>query len=202
MSNTLHRPQPLPPAHLRLGVLSLVLALHGGLLWVTNLDSPPHASMAGAMPKTVQSPNLQIFTRTGNRNSLASHSNFLAISNTGRQRFGRAEGMLALKNTQTVSSTLLQKNAVSTLPVSDADAPLKLSLAARYVYRAPVVSPGRSFTDLTNDPLRRKHGEAFAANFKTAGNMDCLKKIIEGPVQRLGALGPLLQQNTENKCRK
>ena len=185
MTNVLHRPQPLPIARLGFGVELGVVVLHLGLLWMAHLNWPPHTALSGAAHNTQPSVGGQIFTEAGNRVTAGSYSNHQVISNAGRQRFGRAEVMLSLENgqpnDQPISSMPRVKAAgITTVAKTNADAPVNLILTPFYLVRPR---------------------EAFAANLKTANDIDCAKKMTEVPSQGLEAAGPLLKRAREEKCR-
>ena len=114
-----------------------------------------------------------------------SYSNHQVISNAGRQRSGRAEATLSLKNGEpdghAISRMPLVKSAgVTTLAKANTDAPVNLILTPFFFDRPR---------------------EAFAADLKTANDIDCAKKMTEVPSQGLGAAGPWLARAREEKCR-
>lgn len=117
MSVALHRPQAMPLERVRPEVALLVVLLHLGLLWVANLYWPLQHVLLGAMQNSAPSITVQIVQKSVDRLvSIASDNaglninpdaNPQAISNPGRQRFGRSEAMLALPTAQPETSTPL-----------------------------------------------------------------------------------------------
>lgn len=112
MNTALLRPQPLPLERLRPGVGLLVLVLHLGLLWLAILYWPLQSVLFDALQGAAQSVTVQILQKTTDRNASADNdaalsANPQAISNPGRQRFGRAEVTLELPATQLEASTPL-----------------------------------------------------------------------------------------------
>jgi hypothetical protein len=113
MTTALLQPHPLPLERMRPGVGLGVLVLHVGLLWVANLYWPLQSVLLGAVQTAAQSITVQIIQKSVSpstpvdADNAALNANPQAISNAGRQRFGRAEAMLQLPDSQTESSTPL-----------------------------------------------------------------------------------------------
>lgn len=113
MTTALLGPQPLPLERMRPEVGFLVLVFHLGLLWLANMYWPLQSVLLGAVQSAAQSITVQIIQKSAqprqpaNVDSAAFNANSQAISNTGRQRFGRAEAMLQLPDSQTESTTPL-----------------------------------------------------------------------------------------------
>ena len=136
MSVALLRPQPLPPERVQPGVGLLVVALHLGLVWVASLYWPLQSMLMSAVQNSASSITVQIFPKSmdrpvsaGNDNTALS-ANPQAISNAGRQRFGRAEATLELPAAQAETSTPLastvqtaQATVVPALPLLPPPAP-------------------------------------------------------------------------------
>lgn len=147
MSTALLRPQPLALERTRPGVALLVVALHLGLLWVANLYWPLQAVVQSALHNAAQSMTVQILQKTADRVAAAVAADALpnsspqAISNTRRQRIGRAEQMLDLPAPQTEVSTPLSSTVTATAQTvrASADKAAKLDKPAAAESPPPVV---------------------------------------------------------------
>lgn len=111
MSFALLRPHPLPLERMRPGVGFLVLVLHMALLWAVNVYWPLQSVLFGAIRDAAQSMTVQILQKNTEATASADkpflNASSQAISNLGRQRFGRSEAMLSLPATQIEASTPL-----------------------------------------------------------------------------------------------
>lgn len=142
MTAALLRPQPLPLERVRPGVGLLVLGLHLALLWVANLYWPLQNVLLGAAQNMAQSIPVQIIQKTTERktpdgsDSAALNASTQAISNPGRQRFGRAETMLELPAVQLDASTPL----AGTLQIAQAAPPVP-SRPVPEIKAKPAIAP-------------------------------------------------------------
>lgn len=145
-------PHPLPRERLRPGVGFLVLGLHLGLLWLANLYWPLQSVLFNAVQSTAQSITVQILQKTNDRNpsadnNAALNTNPQAISNPGRQRFGRAEAMLELPAAQTEASTPL----AGTVQIAQATQPVP---SRPVVVTTPTAQPAKPVPRAVATPER------------------------------------------------
>ena len=117
MTTTLFKPQPLPVARLQPATGLLVLVLHVWLLWLANLYWPGDTVQQGAVQDAKQPASAPTVGNSTNRSFVASDADNHAVSNFGRQRFGRAEAMLALPQTAPQNDT--ERKTVSKIEIKN-----------------------------------------------------------------------------------